>query len=306
MSVRAALFNRAYQLSIGPKNSAGSSIAYGNTQASKSALRIAFDIAKSSVGTPNTAKVTIYNMAKDNRNVLGKDYLLELRAGYNNLVETLFVGNVTKAVSERNGADIVTVLDVADGEAAISFAFVNKSYGGPVTLVQILKDVARAMSLATPLSPDGISAGIVHGIPDVTYARGYTAHGPCRDVLTALLKPQGLEWSVQNAALNIIPIDASSTVEAEIISAKTGMIGLPTLNDETIQFTSLLNPKLAPGTLVSIESDIADINRICRIRDCKIEGDTHDTKWNLTAQCVPVEGATKVLKVTSSFEYEAN
>ena len=303
MSYNGTLFNRAYQLAMGPKGQDSGTFQYSNTGKTPSALRVAFEIDKNMQGNANTYKITIYNLSPSARDKIGQGWLLRLNAGYVNQIETLFLGNIDKAVSERTGADIVTTLDVKDGGAAISYASINKSYGNNVTLSQILSDVAKAMSLESALSPDGIRPGIAQGLPDAVFARGYVAHGTCRDVLTELLKPHGIEWNIQNGALNLVPLQSSTSSSAQLVSPSTGMIGIPTNNGKTIQFTSLLNPKLLPGTLVSIESKLTSLGGYYKIRDCKISGDTHDKKWEVVAQCTRLTENAVAKNTTSTFEY---
>jgi hypothetical protein len=98
-----------------------------------------------------------------------------------------------------------------------------------------------------------------------------------------------LEWNVTNGLLNIYPIKQTNGVEAQLISLETGMIGVPSTNNDILQFTSLLNPKLLPGTPISLVSENKSLNGFYKIRKSHFEGDSHDQKWQVTCECIPIQ-----------------
>ena len=65
------------------------------------------------------------------------------------------------------------------------------------------------------------------------------------------------------------------------------MIGVPSNNNDCTQFVSLLNPKLTPGSLVQLISENATLNGFYTLRRSHYEGDSHDSKWQVTCEGRP-------------------
>lgn len=282
------LFNRAYALNLGPPGQTralqyGTIAQYGGSPAP---LRVAFEIEKTMTGSSaNHSKIEIYGLSQQSRMNIKKGYLVQLYAGYNNLVGLLFTGNVFVAKSTRKaGSSLVTCLECLDGGSAISYSRLDKSYPAGVTLIQILQDVAEAMSIPTVASPVGVNAGISYAIPNPVLNNGFVAHGACSATLNKLLRPQGLEWNVQDGNLNIIPIKSYDGTPAQLLNISSGLIGTPSQNEYYTQFTSLLNPKIVPGCLVKLESENTALNGFYKVRNCKYEGDSYENKWQVTCE----------------------
>lgn len=296
------LFKRSYAVSIGPPNQTAA-LQYGTLGTNPAPLRVRFEIEKTVFGSsPNHSKIELFNLSTQSRQNFKKGYIVNLQGGYNGLVGTLFTGNVFITKSDRSGPDIITTLECLDGGASIVLARLDKSYPAGVTNIQILQDVATAMSVTTDSNP-GVSAGIVVGIPTQTFNKGFTATGPCKDTLDKLLKPQGLEWTVDNGNLNIIPKSAYDGNSAQVVSAETGMIGVPSQNEFFTQFTSLLNPKLVPGALVQLISENAALNGFYKIRKSKLEGDSHENKWQVSCEAVPMPNVVQVFPAAEGFNF---
>lgn len=279
------LFNRVWSVAVGP---------IGQAAAAKyTGLRVRFDIDKLSLGTSNKAKIEIYNLSTQSRQNFKKGYGVQLMAGYNGLFDTIFTGNILNPKSTREGPDIITCIECGDGEASIIFSTLDKSYPAGVTLVQILTDVAKAMS---------VGAGVALGIPNVVFNKGFVATGTCADTLNKLLKGQNLEWHIQNGNLNVIPITSFNGQPAVVLSSATGMIGVPSDNADYVQFTSLLNAKIFPGALVQLISENTALNGYYKVRRSHFEGDSHDNKWQVSCEGVPIN-ASQNLPAAQGFNY---
>jgi len=299
------LFNRSYILDLGaPKKTA--SMRYTNIDSGNgknSALRIAFEIEKNTLGSSsNHSKIAIYNLSTESRQKIVKGWSLQLQAGYDGAVGTIFVGNVFNVKSERKGADIITVLECLDGGSAISYGTFDKSYGKGTPLYQILQDVAKAMSLTSDTNPSGVNAGVVIGLPDFKIGYSFTAIGACKDTLDKLLKPLGLGWSVQNGALTILP-QTSHSGQAILMSSTSGMIGVPSFNNDLLSFKSLLNPKVIPNALIKMVSENVALNGFYKINLAKYEGDTHENKWNINCEAFKVGNISQAYPASSGYDF---
>lgn len=287
------LYARAYQLTLGPQ-AGGQGLQYGNIAGTTSALRISFNIDKPAVGCPNKGTVTLYNLSQSNRTALVQGYRLTLDAGYQGMVERVLFGKVWKVTTKREGPDIATTLEVIDGLESLMYAVLDRPYPPGTTLAQVLADVAKAMQ-ALP--------GVVLGLPAKTFPRGLTVHGLCRDTLRRLLQPLGLEASLSNGRLNILPKHAHLGSAAIVLSPRTGLLGVPNVSFTSTDFTALLNPKLVPGQLVQLVTANTNTSGFFKIRSAKLQGDTHAGNWQVSCQGVQLANALQDLKPARGFEY---
>lgn len=297
------LFNRAYELAIGAPNQT-SALKYGNIDAKNpSPLRVSFEIDKFSLNTSNKAKISVYNLTQAHRQAIKRGFLITLKAGYKTVYDQLFVGNILPLGlgSERHEADIVTTFECGDGESSIILANLDKSYPAGVSKFSIVQDCAKAMHLENDTNPDGVNAGITLGVLNSgVYNTGFTVRGSVADTLSKVLTPLGLEWSIQNGAINIIPKTGHNGQTAIVVSTETGMIGVPSQDGDMMKFSSLLNPQLVPGALVNVKSKNTDVNGYYRIRKSHFEGDTHENnKWNVNCECVTMPNVVQSLVNTN-------
>jgi hypothetical protein len=260
----------------------------GETAKKYTGLKVVFDIEKVSIATSNKAKIEVYNFSSGSRvSFQKKGLVIRLEAGYKGTTETLYLGDVVRVYTKRKGPDIITTFECGDAEKQLINAHFNQSYPAGTTYVSIIQDIAKALS---------VNFGVCIGFPDLKYNSGVTFSGAIRHILTDLLRKQSLEWSIHNNYLQIIPIRAYNGDEAAVLSASTGLIGVPSQKESGIECISLLNPKLLPGSGVEVVSDT--INGFFKIRKAHFEGDSHGEKWQVT-----VEGV--LINKTQSFPQNA-
>lgn len=275
-------YERRYQLDIIPFGKTAG-VTYGNDSTTGARLRVQFEVERSFNGGADKAKISIYNLSPRNRSAIARGTTMRLRAGYRGRMGLLFTGTVRNVSSDQQGPDVVTVAQLGDGEPVISYGTVNRSYTSPVTLAQVLQDVARDLELDLGGHVVDVAPGVVKGLPDVTYPLGLTVTGAVRDWLEMLLKDNGLDWSIQNGKLNILPRGGTQYVTATVVSKRTGMVGTPAFNEKYLKFTSLMNHQLVPGAYVQIVSDNRRVSGYYRLATAKVTGDTHEAPW--TVEC---------------------
>lgn len=274
---------------------------YGNAGGNASALRVGFEVKKGIKSSPNSAAVTIYNMSPQNRSNLTPGMFVTILAGYGSQMQLLSVGVIDTAKSVRDGPSISTTIECLDGASAITQVMINQTWGDNTPLWQIFQDIATAMQIPSAANPAGVSAGAVLGLPPDVFQFGYVAFGKAATVLDTLCRPRGLEWSIQNGGLQILPKGAHSGDEAEVVSYQTGLVGVPSLNKGVCEFTCLLNPSIAPGKLVYLDS--RDVTGFYKVRGGKWEGDTHDNKWTCSVEAVEMPGVSQALEAAPGFNY---
>lgn len=294
-----ALYSRRYEVVLGTL-ARPNLITYGNTAgaygAKPSYLRCEFEIEKTCTSASNKGMVRLTNMAPNNRANIRLGLLATLSVGYDNQMQTLFVGGVAKTKTERQGPDIVTTLEMGDGEASIQNVIFDKTYGANTLLTQVLTDLCQAMQLPSTTSPKTVDFNVALGMPLYRFSKGFTAHGPARDTLNSLCQTFGLEWSMQNYALQIVPLKNHTGQTAEVLSPKTGLIGVPSFDGTVATFTCLLNPRLAPGRLVAVKT--GNLNGFFKIRKGKWTGDSHGQAWVCELEAIPLPALQTLIPST--------
>ncbi|WP_066733532.1 phage protein [Cupriavidus sp. D384] len=292
-----ARFDRTYRLLIGKPGQRGIEIL--------PPLRLTFDIDKDASEQTNQHRLRIYNLRPDTRRGIEvPDVHCTLHAGY---VEEggpllLAAGAVTDAWTFRDGPDVVTELELRDGYVEVRDTAVSIGYGAGASAHRIVRDIAQQM---------GLPLVMADGVPDRMWQNGFAYYGPARQALHKVVQGAGLEWSIQNQTLQIVPRRGTSRRQAVVLAADTGLIGAPErtrhgarekarVRDEQTgkrqqlvsaaqqrdgwRVRSLLLPQINPGDLVKLESRTAE--GLFRADAVKHTGDSDDGDWMTELQLV--------------------
>lgn len=297
------LFNREASLVIGAEGGKGREL---------KGLRFAFSIQKGATKSPNQCTVRIWNAAPDTRatiEVIGN--VLILKAGYIEDVgaSTIFTGNVTRSLTVREGADLITELEMEDGFLEFRDTKVSISFAKGATTKQVLSELAKKFELPVRQLPSDIA--------DKTYSAGFAFVGRVRDAMDRACDFMNLEWSIQNREIQIIPKGGVFTQRAYLLSSNTGLIGSPEQESKTMtekaaakigitssqagvrkttrrdkdgnvqerlkvmgyKVKTLLQPFIEPGGYVQLKT--RGINgEFFRVEELVHVGDTHGNEWH--------------------------
>ncbi len=252
-------------------------------------LRIQFSIEKSLEREPNSAHVTITNLAERSRaEVQQRPVWIRLDAGYDGQLERVFEGDLFHGESMRESADWETKLQVNDGGRAFRFARVSRSYGAGVDAYTALREAAKAMGLEARFSPQAALE------LRAQYASGLVLQGPARMELDKVLAPYGMSWSIQDGRLQVLRAGEYRTEEPILISQDTGMVGVPDYGSPekkgqspSLTVKTLLQPSVTPGGRVQVAS--RQIRGTFRVERVVHEGDTHGETWHTTIEAKPLK-----------------
>lgn len=276
---------RAYQLSAGQVGEIG----FGTNE-----LHIQFSVEKSDVASPNTAKISIWNLNPAHKAALEeKDCIVTLNAGYRGNTPMVLTGTVTNVVTEDDGADQKTTIDVLDGRKELRDSYVTLGYLQSTDSKLILQDAAGQMGLPITFSPGASFKPL----------ESYSYVGLAKNVLDKVCASNNLTWTIQNGVIQVTkPNEPISTV-AHLISPQTGLIGSPKKltqsekNSGSAEENSsknkaqagweiryFLNAAIGVNDLIQLQSKAA--NGIFRVESVKLEGDNMAGDWLCTAQIV--------------------
>jgi hypothetical protein len=253
-----------------------------------SPLRIEFKITKKSLKPPNLCEATIYNLSQHTRASLEQHGVyFELYAGYNaelSNLPLLFAGVARTIDHRRERSEWRTVIQSMDGDGAVRYCTINKSWGIGVTIDIILKDLALA------IGDMGYNVQhFINQIPDMDLSKmqfvtGFACFGNAIDELERLIETDGWRLSFQNNVLQAVSMIRSTTQVIPIISPTSGMIGSPSFGApdragrlSQLKVKSFLLPHLNPGDTFQV--DATNLKGKFWAEDIEHVGDTHGGSW---------------------------
>ncbi|HKS94990.1 MAG TPA: hypothetical protein VJV74_02530 [Terriglobia bacterium] len=222
-------------------------------------LRISFEITKTIGSTPNQAKITVYNLSQSRElEIVGRigdldDEVLSsdideviINAGYKDATQLLFRGNIKHAFRHREGNNHLMVIEAADGDKDIRQTTINVALKAGTTDDQLVDHVVSQFGTT--------KKGHVI-VPDRKRIRGQVFSGGAPEVLNALAKQVNGQWSIQDAHLQIVPVDSTLPNEAVVMRSDTGMLSAPEISDKGVKVRCLLNPRVIVNGKVQIDNN---------------------------------------------------
>lgn len=282
-----ALFKRAYRLVI--------------DKLLIEKLDIDFKVTRSLKKDPNTAEINVRNLAENNRREVEEKKIaaVTLAAGYERspgtpeqegFAETslIFVGDLRTAHTLREDADLITKVSSGDGEKQNKQARINKSYAPGTSVNKIIEDLVRAM---------GLGLGNLKSLGKIrfpnagdTFPNGTVVSGNVGLQLHLLLRSAGLEYSIQNGAIQILARRTPLRGQAVVLSPTSGLIGTPSVaSDGIARARTLIIPDLFPGRTVQFRTE--RVTGFFRVNKAEYTGNTASIEWYTDIEAEPLVSA---------------
>lgn len=243
-------------------------------------LTVIFNVVKTVKKEPNTCDLTVLNLNPDHRAQLAaaKTPWVSIEAGYDSFTSMIFRGQVRTTHSFKDGSDWVTELSTGDGEKSLKNARINKSYAKGTGIETVINDLVDQLGLGTGnAKKKSRLAKWAEGGKKIL--NGLVVSGSVKTELDGILKSAGLEWSVQDGELQFLETGKPLEGLAHNLSAKTGLIGSPTIgSDGLAQMQSLLNGTIIPGGLIKLKSRELPVG-FYRSERCEYIGNTAGDEW---------------------------
>lgn len=223
-----------------------------------SQLRIRFRVEGMDFDRPKTAVIRVYNLSDATAQMVQKEFqTVMLQAGYENgNYAQIFTGTIKQTRKGRENA-IDTFLDIfaADGDLASNQAVVNKSLAVGSKLSDRAQVAIDAMKANGATGQDTKALQATGGI----LPRGKVLFGMARDYLGDAADTGNCSWSIVDGKVVFTPLTGYNSGEAVVLTAKTGMVGIPEATNDGVHVRCLLNPLIKIGTRVQIDN--ASINQ---------------------------------------------
>jgi hypothetical protein len=281
------LFRRAWRVQVGPFESTD--------------LDCTFKVSRSVAARPGTCELTLYGLSAEQRSqilalprrrpfgsavqVVNAGTILEVSAGYQDAERPIiFRGNLRRAFQRRQLPETWLELSGGDGEYAIRSARVRRAFAPDTSVRDVLRAIAEAMGVGAG-NADDVSAGASLGDVGALYSGGHVVHGSAADALTSVCRSAGLEWSIQNGVLQLLPRGQAATRSAVLLSPDTGLVGSPEKTGRhTAKAQCLMIAGLAPGALVELDSVV--LRGTYRVSRMELAGDTRGQEWGASLDLV--------------------
>lgn len=256
-------------------------------------LKIEFSISKSISSKQNTGRIKIWNLNEAHRNAIGKeldDIMLE--AGYmppegGGNVGIIFSGQMRDVEHKRENEDIITYLSCGDGDKALRRATISKTFKAGTSVEEVVDEIAQQ------LEKEGVKRGETNFPKDLPkFKRPYSMCGSCNRELDRLGRSHGFYWNIQNGAFEVVPGDGF-TGGVVVLSSNSGLIDTPTITDNGVKASALLNPEVRPNRRVQIISQVLEMNAegdMYRVSQADYSGDNREGDFKVTIQGEAISG----------------
>ena len=255
-------------------------------------LRVSFNVLRTLRAVPAQAEVTLYNLEPGLRRRLVEAAArkltpagtqgargrvrVRLLAGYATTgVSQIFAGDMREVRVEDQGPDVAVRISAGDGLGSVSTRGAPRTFAAGTPLIDVLK---RA------LQDSGLEAGnALASAQDALRGRTVGSGGLALDgdpvrAIDEVVRAVELEWSIQDGQVQVLAPDRALAGVAVLLSAGTGLVGTPSEDQRRhVRATALMNPEIAPGRLVRIES--RDFSGDYRVQAVRYIGDTHGQPW---------------------------
>lgn len=213
-------------------------------------LRVHFEVSKTVESAPNVAVIKIFNLSPINEAKIKNEFdEVLLNAGYEGALRLVFRGNIKHVYRYRDKSDYITEIEAGDGDKDFRSATMNETLAAGTTNAQLVDRAVGSFK-----TTGGTTKGAVQ-INDRARLRGKVISGNTRDVLHDVARESGANWSIQDGQLVIVKANGVLPDEAIVLTADTGMLGAPEINDKGIAVKCLLNPQLRVNGAIKLDNN---------------------------------------------------
>lgn len=226
-------------------------------------LTIEFTINRKSWLSTQTGSFRIYGLRPETRDAIFKDAFawtqfraIQFFAGYQTFMPRIFNGTVLRAYSEKDGENVITVIDAFDGGGQMTNTFSSLPANGSQTAATVITRLASSMV--------GIQGPPVVGDFPVANLRGEVQFGNTWGLIRQKSNGQatitdGVVYVLQLnegilggqiTDITTIPTDAA----VPLINSDTGLLGAPRRTGIMVEWDMLFEPRLTMFQVVAIQS----------------------------------------------------
>lgn len=232
----------------------------GTTLIVKPPFTVEFDIHRNSYSSANTCSLRVYNLAPITRDQIRYDWTdfgdlrkITFAAGYGNNLSLAFVGNLSQAWSTREGQNIITQIECFDAGFAYTNAVANQLFPANTQNETVLEALISSL-------PGGVTVGAIGPSFGGQITRGMAVTGSTISRLNELTTGTGGTpgFFIDNLIGNCLSDSECLGGNVPLISANTGLLGTPLLENRYIHVELLFEPSLRIAQQVELLSQVSN------------------------------------------------
>ena len=285
-----------------------------NTGLDVSSMRVVFDVKRNWQLAKQTAECTIYNLNHDTeKQILSRGVKLYIEAGYADGVNygAIFSGDIWQTKRGKDGkVNYTTTIQAISDNDAMNWGIVNFSIRRGTNYRDLLAAIAQNSDPQLELGemPEGWGE-------NMQLSRGMSITANLRDVLKTVGSSTNSIIRIDENKINVHQLQVQEVGEAFEMNYKTGLVGQPIQTKEGINFTCLLNPRIAVGSWVHINNALIqemsaefgenlipnlDVDGMYRVVETTYRGDTRGNDWYMYNLGITQAGALPTFLADSS------
>lgn len=253
----------------------------------KNPFKIAFSCDESIKSSGNQMRLQLWGLGRENRISLVKDeddkehVGIELMVGYREKMPLLFKGSLMKGSFERQGADFINTLDCTDGGSDIQYAYTSACVG------------SKSEAIRTCLgSYQNVETGTVTAQQELIRPQVLVGNS---SILVKKMIPPEQDFFITNEQAFILGRNEVRKGYAPLVSAKTGLIGIPQSAGKELEFDTMMNPTLELGAMMVLNSvQNPKLNGVYKIIAMTTVGESHGESWFQHVKAVRAEGFAQI------------
>lgn len=252
-------------------------------------MRFVFSIERTLRASAGKADIKIYNLNEDHRGQLERlgSVPVVLTAGYEAGVHQIFKGDIRPCTNSYARPDWITTIKGSDGGTRRRTARTARSFRPGTTLETVLSALATDLGLGRGNVAEAARAAQLAGAQS-EFIGGMSLSGNAMSRLVVLCRSIELEVSIQNGALQLLPLGRALAGSSLELDSDSGLIGSIEKDSKgKIKFKTQMIPDLFPGRLVAPQSRTIQSGRY-RVTKCTYKGDTRGQEWGVDCEAEPV------------------
>jgi hypothetical protein len=258
-------------------------------------LHITLSVKRSlSAKVANSAEVTVYNLSTDNRKRLQalQNVFVSLEAGYSGVNSLLFRGDLREAWSHRDGTDWITEVSSASAVVNRKQKRVQASFPAGTSVRQIIEHCAGALQIGLGNTQKQAANAKLWNVSPPAFTTGYVASGDAVSQLDRVCRSCGLEWSIQDSQLQLLPRGEALQEDGIILTPDSGLLDSPELGKGgVVRCKTLMIPGLYPGRRVELRT--RHVQGVYRIETTHHQGGFDDgDEWGAELELTVLNGKT--------------
>lgn len=231
-------------------------------------FKVVFTIGQPDISKPKYAEIYIYNVSLATMNKLAgvdnlnNDNQILLEVGYGNeALTTLFKGTVFQYRRGRdNQTDTWLCVLALSSDRAVNYQVINLSIPAGTSVNNVKQRLIESYEKA------GLQVGENPGLSDRQLIRGRVIFGSLHNKMLQFAKENECVISTADGEITMVNTGKYTNVyDVQVLTAKTGMIGMPQLTSEGLQVSCLLNPKMVfmgriQVDMTNLQTELYDID----------------------------------------------